>query len=128
MIHYAVQAWRAGQRKAAARGWALAGAAAIVFGAWPVGLWVRHSLALGLDGLMSPVPSTREPLYAQIGDQRWFVEYHYRGLTLLAGNLLVLAGLGLFALLLVIAVRVTRQPYRAAHPARAISHTPPITQ
>jgi hypothetical protein len=110
MIHYAVQAWRAGQHKAATSLWALAVAVGGVFGAWPVGLWMRHPKGLGLDSPIWAVPNTPEPLYAELGDQRWFIEYHYRGLNLLGGNMFVLTGIGLFALLLILAVRAARRP------------------
>jgi hypothetical protein len=75
-----------------------------------VGLWNGSSpLDVGLDGLIWAVPSTPESQYAMFGDQPSYVEYHYRGFDLIGGNLYVLTGLGLFTLLVVMAVRLTRQ-------------------
>ena len=42
------------------------------------------------------------------GDNPAYAEYHWHGLQLAAGNLELLAGLGLFAVLLVAAARVAR--------------------
>jgi hypothetical protein len=78
------------------------------FAAWPVGFWTPRN-GIGLDGWIWEVPNTPETLYTQIGDQRWFAEYHYRGLHFIGGNLFILTGLGLFTLLVVAAVRIKRQ-------------------
>jgi alpha-1,2-mannosyltransferase len=109
--HYALRAWRAGQRRAA---YALAGLAVVTWGAfaaWPVGLWTPRSLGdIGLDGLIWAVPSTPETMFSQVGDRPWLVEYHYRGLDVIGGNLYIIVGTGLLALLMVLAVRLGRRP------------------
>jgi len=46
------------------------------------------------------IPRNTNPVYYQwYGDKRWFTEYHWHGLALIAGNAYVLAGLALFGLL-----------------------------
>jgi hypothetical protein len=108
--HFAVRAWRAGRRRAAASLTALIVAVGGAFAAWPVWLWDKNDpFAGGEDGLIRAVPNTRQGPYVQLGDQPWFAEYHYKGLDLIGGNLYVLIGLVLFALLAVTAVRLTRQ-------------------
>jgi alpha-1,2-mannosyltransferase len=111
--HYALRAWRAGQRRA---GYALAGLAVVTWGAfaaWPVGLWTPRSLGdIGLDGLIWAVPSTPETMFSQVGDRPWLVEYHYRGLDFIGGNLYIIVGAGLLALLMVMAARLVRRPAR----------------
>jgi alpha-1,2-mannosyltransferase len=98
--HYAVQAWRRNARRAA---WALGAlAVAIVawFGAWPARLFT-HRLNLGNDSLgLLWIPRNTNPVYYQwYGDRPRFIEYHWHGLALIAGNAYVLAGLALFGLL-----------------------------
>jgi alpha-1,2-mannosyltransferase len=109
MAHFAIRAWQAGRRQAAAGLAALTVGVWAAFAAWPVGLWDKaNPFAVGLDGLIWTVPNTPQAQYTQLGDQPWFAEYHYRGLDLIGGNLFVLTGLVLFALLVVTAVRLTR--------------------
>jgi alpha-1,2-mannosyltransferase len=78
--------------------WALAGALAVVFGAWPMlgrpGPLVPWGLIWYAPG--SPGAAASHP---------WNSEYHWQGLTWLAGNLYVLAGLAAFAALAVLARR-----------------------
>ena len=109
--HYALRAWRAGQRRAAL---ALAGLAVVTwaaFAAWPVGLWTPRSLGdIGLDGLIWAVPSTPETMFSQVGDRPWLVEYHYRGLDFIGGNLYIIVGVVLLAVLMVCAARLVRRP------------------
>jgi alpha-1,2-mannosyltransferase len=109
LAHFAIRAWRAGRRRAAA---GLAALTALIWGAfaaWPIGVWDRSNpFAVGLDGLIWAVPNTPQSQYTQLGDQPWFPEYHYKGLELIGGNLYILTGLVLFALLAVTAVRLTR--------------------
>jgi alpha-1,2-mannosyltransferase len=98
--HYAVRAWRRNAKKAA---WALgilAAGIAAWFGAWPARLFTTR-LNLGHDSLgLLWIPRNTNPVYYQwYGDQRWFAEYHWDGLALIAGNAYVLAGLALFGLL-----------------------------
>jgi alpha-1,2-mannosyltransferase len=83
---------------------ALAGLAAglvVLFAAWPGSLW---HLPLGtggfFEGLIWIPPLTNPELYLRIGDHPWFAEYHWHGLQLIAGNLYVLTGIALFAILL----------------------------
>jgi alpha-1,2-mannosyltransferase len=112
MGHFAVRAWRAGQRRAATALWVLNVVVWGAFAAWPIAPLMPKAEtagAVGLDGLLWLVPSTPETLYSQVGDRPWLTEYHWRGLSLIGGNLYVLVGLGLLALLIVTAVRMTRQ-------------------
>jgi alpha-1,2-mannosyltransferase len=87
--------------------WALAGLAAMIaglFGAWPGGLWGEpQDLGAFSYGLIWAPPNTNPGTYYRLGDQPWFVEYHWHGLELVTGNLYLLTGLLLFGLLLAIA-------------------------
>ena len=99
-VHYAVRAARRHDRKAA---WALGGIAVAVvawFGAWPARLFTAK-LNLGNDSLgLLWIPRNTNPVYYQwYGDRPSFTEYHWHGLAFIAGNAYVLAGLGLFGLL-----------------------------
>jgi alpha-1,2-mannosyltransferase len=99
--HYAVRAWQRGARRAA---WGLGLLAAAIiawFGAWPARLFTAR-LNLGNDSLgLLWIPRNTNPVYYQwYGDRPWYTEYHWHGLALIAGNAYVLAGLGLFGLLL----------------------------
>jgi alpha-1,2-mannosyltransferase len=98
--HYAVRAYRRNARKAAVGFGALALAIVAWFGAWPARLFT-HKLNLGHDSLgLLWIPRNTNPVYYQwYGDKRWFTEYHWHGLALIAGNAYVLAGLALFGLL-----------------------------
>jgi alpha-1,2-mannosyltransferase len=90
-------AWRAGS--AALRGGWLAGAVAVVvvYGSWPK-FWT-HPVQPLQGGLMWYAPSSAYPN----GDNSRYVEYHWHGLQLIAGNLYVLAGCALFVAALVLA-------------------------
>jgi alpha-1,2-mannosyltransferase len=110
LAHFAIRAWRAGRRRAAAGLAALTALVWVVFGARPEGVWLPNTSGLELDGLAWAVPTTKETVFFQLGDQPWFAEYHYTGLQLIGGNLFVLTGLVLFALLAATAVRLTRHP------------------
>ncbi|HJZ07448.1 MAG TPA: glycosyltransferase 87 family protein, partial [Trebonia sp.] len=92
--HYAVQAWRRAAKRTA---WALGILAAGIvawFGAWPARLFTAK-LNLGNDSLgLLWIPRNTNPVYYQwYGDKRWFTEYHWHGLALIAGNAYALAGL-----------------------------------
>ena len=91
---YAVRA-----RSTVAR-WALAGLGAglvLVFAAWPGAFWNLPADTGGyFEGLIWIPPVTNPEVYFALGDRRWYAEYHWHGLQLLAGNLYVLAGLALF--------------------------------
>jgi alpha-1,2-mannosyltransferase len=89
----------------AARVWWLALAAAVlaVYGAWP-DFWSRTA-GLLQGGLINYAPGSA---FAH-GDNPAYVEYHWHGLQLLAGNLYLLAGLGLFVVVLVTAATLAQR-------------------
>jgi len=81
---------------------ALAGVVLVVYGAWP-DFWSRTA-GLLQGGLIAYAPGSS---FAH-GDNPAYPEYHWHGLRLLAGNLYVLGGIGLFVVLLVTAFRVAQ--------------------
>ena len=86
---------------AARAGWlALAGVVLVVYGGWP-DFWSRKA-GLLQGGLINYAPSSS---FAH-GDNPAYPEYHWHGLQLLAGNLYVLGGIGLFLVVVVTAVRL----------------------
>ena len=90
-------AWRAA--------WFALGAVILaVFGAWP-DFWSRTA-GLLQGGLIDYAPATS---FAH-GDNPGYAEYHWHGLQLLAGNLYLLAGLGLFVVAAAAAIRVAVSP------------------
>jgi alpha-1,2-mannosyltransferase len=93
--------------------WTAAGVAAgivLVFGAWPGFLWSLPASTGGyFEGLIWVPPVTDPEIYFQLGDRRWYAEYHWHGLQLITGNLYVLAGIVLFALLALWALTVPRR-------------------
>ncbi len=88
----------------AARAWwqGLAGLVLVAYGAWPDFWWPNAGLLQG--GLINYAPAA---VFAH-GDNPNYPEYHWHGLQLLAGNLYLLGGLGLFAVTLAIAIRLVR--------------------
>jgi alpha-1,2-mannosyltransferase len=91
---------RAG-RGVARAGWlGLAGLVLVVYGGWP-DFW-RPGGGLLRGGLISYAPGAS---FAH-GDNRAYPEYHWHGLALLAGNLYLLAGLGMFLVALAVAARL----------------------
>jgi alpha-1,2-mannosyltransferase len=79
-----------------------AGLVALIFGAWPVFLWGQSPRTSGFSmGLIWAAPHSNPGNFAVLGDRRWYVEYHWRGVQILAGNLYVLTGLALFALMVI---------------------------
>ena len=80
----------------------LAGLVLAVYGGWP-DFWSRTA-GLLQGGLMFYAPAGS----FEHGDNPGYPEYHWHGLRLLAGNLYVLGGIALFAVLLVAALRVLR--------------------
>jgi alpha-1,2-mannosyltransferase len=86
--------------------WALAAAVLLVYGAWP-DFWSRKA-GLLQGGLINYAPSSS---FAH-GDNPAYAEYHWHGLQLLAGNLYLLAGLGLFVVTLGAAIVVGRASSR----------------
>ena len=100
-VHYAVRAWRAGRRGRAAGCAALAGGMFLVFAPWPGKLWSVLTTGPGnfTHGLIWSAPNTPVTKYIALGDQPWFLEYHWRTFQLLGGNAYVLSGLLLLAIL-----------------------------
>src|SRR5215469_9864803 len=94
-VHYAVRAWQAGRRGRAAGCAALAGAMFLVFAPWPGTLWSVITTGPGnfTHGLIWAAPNTPVTKYIALGDQPWFLEYHWHTLQILAGNAYVLSGL-----------------------------------
>ena len=102
---YAAQAWQAGRRKAAAMfaaaGLAIFGVFAAVPGTWyGMRMWEIVHSPTNVSGqtfywgwLWYAPNSNPFTTYYHYGDQPWFVEYHWHGLQLLAGNAYVLVGL-----------------------------------
>jgi alpha-1,2-mannosyltransferase len=102
---------------AARAGWlALAAAVLVVYGAWP-DFWSRTA-GLLQGGLINYAPGSS---FAH-GDNPAYVEYHWHGLQLIAGNLYLLAGLGLFVVVLVTAATLAQ---RSGGLARAV-FPPPV--
>ena len=83
--------------------WALAGALLVVYGAWP-DFW-SPSAGVLQGGLISYAPTSA----FESGDSPAYAEYHWHGLQLIAGNLYVLAGMGVFVVVLVVAWAVARR-------------------
>ena len=104
--HYAVQAWHRGTRKTAAACGLLGVGILAWFGAWPTKFFHVTPPNLGLDSLGLPwIPKNTNPIWFQwYGDQHWFPEYHWHGWALLWGNAYILAGLGLFGVLLAVSL------------------------
>jgi alpha-1,2-mannosyltransferase len=104
--HYAIKNWNTARAKAR---WFIALAAGIIFvyAAWPDAIWekARHLGKFSLGFLWAP-PNTNPILYEKHGDQPWFVEYHWHGLWLLAGNAYILGGMALLLVLLGISLRL----------------------
>jgi alpha-1,2-mannosyltransferase len=100
-VHYAVRAWQAGRRGGAVGCAAIAVGILLVFAPWPGGLWSVHTTGSGnfTHGLIWAAPNTPVTKYVQYGDQPWFLEYHWSGLQVLAGNAYILAGLVLLVIL-----------------------------
>jgi alpha-1,2-mannosyltransferase len=85
--------------------YALAAAVLLVFAAWPDFWSAKAGLLQG--GLINYAPASS---FAH-GDNPAYPEYHWHGLQLLAGNLYLLAGIGLFIVVLLVAFRL--RPRRA---------------
>ena len=96
-------ALRAGSRRACAA-WAAAAVAVVVaFGAWPR-WWPGGGSGLLQGGLIWYAPLSR----FSSGDNPHYVEYHWRGLQEIAGNLYVIVGFALFVLALAAAAYALR--------------------
>jgi alpha-1,2-mannosyltransferase len=80
----------------------LAGAVLVVYGAWP-DFWSRKA-GLLQGALINYAPASS---FAH-GDNPAYAEYHWHGLQLIAGNLYLLAGLGLFIVVCAAALGLAR--------------------
>ena len=125
--HYAIGAWRAGEKWRAR--WIAAIAAGIIFayGAWPDALW-EHARNLGRFslGFLWAQKNTSPILFSQHGDQPQYVEYHWHGFQLLWGNIYILGGIAMLLILVGIAVKlrhVTPAP-RSAEPSDVPAEVP----
>jgi alpha-1,2-mannosyltransferase len=100
-VHYAVRAWQAGRRRGAVGCAAIAVGMLLVFAPWPGGLWGVHTTGPGnfTHGLIWAAPNTPVTKYVLYGDQPWFLEYHWNGLQVIAGNAYILAGFVLLVIL-----------------------------
>jgi alpha-1,2-mannosyltransferase len=113
--HYAVT----GSQRTARRLWCLAAFMFAVFAAWPDALWENaRNLGNFSLGLLWAQGNTDPVLFAQHGDQPWYVEYHWHGFQLLWGNAYILAGVALLVILLVAGFRLPRDAAAAAVSAR----------
>jgi len=102
IVDAAVRAGRAGAGGLRAAWYALAAAVLIVFAAWPE-FWSKTA-GLLQGGLINYAPAASFPS----GDNPRYPEYHWHGLELIAGNLELLAGLGLFLVVLAVAFHLFR--------------------
>jgi len=110
IIDTAVRAGRANRPGLRTAWYALAAAVLIVFAAWPE-FWKAKAGLLG-GGLINYAPAAA---FAH-GDNPDYPEYHWHGLQLIAGNVELLAGMGLFVIVLVVAFILGK---RLRRPARA---------
>jgi len=92
---------------------AVAAAVVVAFGAWPR-LWPRAGTGLLQGGLIWYAPVSA----FSSGDNPAYVEYHWRGLQEVAGNLYVIAGSALFVLALA-AAAYTLRARRSGQPQRS---------
>jgi len=102
LIDTAVRAGRAGRPGLRAAWYALAAAVLIVFGEWPE-FW-KAGAGLLNGGLINYAPAAS---FAH-GDNPAYPEYHWHGVQLIAGNLELLAGMGLFVILLAVVARLRK--------------------
>jgi alpha-1,2-mannosyltransferase len=108
IVDAAVRAGRAGQTGLRAAWYALAAVVLLLFAAWP-DFW-NATAGLLQGGLINYAPAQGFPS----GDNPGYKEYHWHGLQLLAGNLELLVGLGLFVVVLVVAFRLLRSARHAS--------------
>jgi len=102
IVDAAVRAGRAGATGLRTAWYALAVVVLIVFAAWP-DFW-KSTAGLLQGGLINYAPAAPFPS----GDNPRYPEYHWHGLQLIAGNLDLLAGLGLFVVVLAVAFPLYR--------------------
>jgi alpha-1,2-mannosyltransferase len=94
---------RAGLPRASQAWWlGLAGLVLVAYGGWP-DFWWRHA-GLLQGGLINYAPAA---VFAH-GDNPAYPEYHWHGLQLIAGNLYLLGGIGLFAVTLAVVAWLLR--------------------
>ncbi len=125
--HYAVRAWQGGHVRRALGCAAVVVCTLLIFAPWPGSLWSVKTTGPGnfTHGLIWAAPNTAETKYVKFGDKPWFLEYHWRGLQILAGNSYVLTGLvllvilGFTALLLPAAVQPSEPAVRGQQSANA---------
>ena len=86
---------------------AAAAALLAAFWAWP-DHWFQNIMHLGKDsfGLLWLAPDTQPSEYLARGDQPYYVEYHFHGITLIAGNIYILAGMAAFVVMLLVSLRI----------------------
>jgi alpha-1,2-mannosyltransferase len=104
---------RAGSRWARAAWIAAAAGVVVAFGAWPR-FWPGDTTGLLQGGLIWYAPVST----FSSGDNPRYVEYHWRGLQEIAGNLYVIAGSALFVLALAAAAAYALRTWRASQPRR----------
>jgi alpha-1,2-mannosyltransferase len=89
--------------------WACVTVAALatgLFGAWPGFLWGKPVDLGGFsEGFIWEPPNTPPGTFARLGDRPAYVEYHWSGWQLVAGNLYVLTGVAALIVILVLAAR-----------------------
>ena len=102
-------------------GWlGLTGLVLVAYGGWPDVWWPHAGLLQG--GLINYAPAA---VFAH-GDNPAYPEYHWHGLQILAGNLYLLAGLGLFVVMVTVAGVLLRTDGRALLTA-AVPHRRRVT-
>lgn len=107
--HYALACWRTGRADRWRARWlgALAACMMFVYAAWPDAIWERErNLGRFSLGFLWAQKNTNPILFMKYGDQRMWVEYHWRGFQLLWGNIYILSGMALLLILLAIAFRL----------------------
>jgi alpha-1,2-mannosyltransferase len=108
IVDAAVRAGRAGAAGLRTAWYALAAVVLILFASWPDFWSAKAGLLQG--GLINYAPAAS---FAN-GDNPRYPEYHWHGLQLIAGNLELLVGLGLFVVVLAVAFRLLRSARPAA--------------
>ena len=109
--HYAIGATRRGAKGTARWLWLAVAGMIFTYAAWPDALFTNaRNLGKFSLGLLWMQPNTEPILFAQNGDQPWYVEYHWHGFQLIWGNAYILGGMALLLFLLVIGFRARKQP------------------